>query len=35
MNKLRNAITRRVLKLIEEEARKDAEKYNKWYGDFN
>ena len=28
-------MTRRVLKLLEEESRKDAEKYNKWYADFN
>lgn len=35
MNKLRNAMTRRILKLLEEEARKDKAKYNKWYEDFN
>jgi HSP90 family molecular chaperone len=35
MNKLRNAMTRRILKLLEEEARKDKAKYNKWFNDFN
>ncbi|CDW77637.1 molecular chaperone hsp90 [Stylonychia lemnae] len=35
MNKLRNAMTRRILKLLEEEARKDKPKYNKWYEEFN
>lgn len=34
MQKLRNVITRRVLKMIEDEARKDPEKYNKWFNDF-
>ena len=30
--KLRNVATRRVLKLLEDEAKKDAQKYNAWYG---
>jgi hypothetical protein len=34
MQKLRNVLTRRVLKMIEDEARKDADKYIKWFGDF-
>lgn len=34
MNKLRNVLTRRVLKLIDDESKKDKEKYNKWFGDF-
>jgi len=32
--KLRNVLTRRILKLLDDEARKDPEKYNKWYNDF-
>ena len=35
MSKLRNALTRRVLKLLEDESKKDADKYNKWYNDFS
>lgn len=35
MSKLRNALTRRILKLLEDESKKDADRYNKWYGDFN
>jgi HSP90 family molecular chaperone len=31
---LRNVITRRVLKLIDDESKKDPEKYRKWYHDF-
>lgn len=27
-------LTRRVLKLIEDEGKKDADKYNKWFADF-
>jgi HSP90 family molecular chaperone len=34
MNKLKNVLTRRVLKLIEDEAKKDGEKYNRWFNDF-
>lgn len=33
--KLRNVLTRRVIKLLEDESKRDAEKYNKWYQDFN
>ena len=32
--KLRNVLTRRVLKLLDDEARKDGDKYNKWFVDF-
>ena len=35
MSKLRNALTRRTLKLIEDESKKDPERYNKWYADFS
>lgn len=34
MHKLRNVLTRRVLKMIEDEAKKDADKYNRWFNDF-
>lgn len=34
INKLRNVLTRRVLKLLDDESRKDPEKYNKWYAEF-
>ena len=34
MMKLKNVITRRTLKLIDDESKKDPEKYNKWYNDF-
>ena len=34
MSKLKNAMTRRILKLIEDEARKDKDRYNKWFIDF-
>lgn len=34
MAKLRNVITRRVLKMLEDESKKDAAKYNKWFADF-
>ena len=29
--KLRNVITRRAIKMLEDEAKKDPEKYNTWY----
>lgn len=35
MNKLKNALTRRVLKLLEDESKKNPERYSKWYTDFN
>jgi len=35
MSKLRNVLTRRVLKLLEDEIKRDKEKYNKWYAEFN
>jgi TNF receptor-associated protein 1 len=34
MSKLRNVLTRRVLKMMEDESKKDAEKYNKWFNEF-
>lgn len=35
IGKLRHALTRRVIKMLEDELKKDEEKYNKWYNDFN
>lgn len=35
MLKLRNVLTRRVIKHLEDEMKKDKEKYNRWYNDFN
>jgi HSP90 family molecular chaperone len=32
--KLRTVITRRVIKMLEDEAKADPEKYNKWYDTF-
>jgi len=34
MARLKGVMTRRILKMIEEEARKDEERYLKWYKDF-
>jgi len=34
IQKLRTVITRRVLKMLEDEAKKDPERYNAWYGTF-
>lgn len=34
MLKLRNVLTRRTLKMLEDEAKKDPERYNKWYQEF-
>lgn len=34
MSKLRNVLTRRVLKLIDDESKKDKDKYNRWFNDF-
>jgi len=33
--KLRNVVTRRVLKMIEDEMKRDTEKYDKWFADFS
>jgi HSP90 family molecular chaperone len=33
--KLRNVLTRRVLKMLEDESKKDAQKYNKWFNEFS
>jgi hypothetical protein len=35
MMKLRNVLTRRVIKHLEDELKKDKVKFNKWYADFN
>jgi len=32
--KLRNVLTRRAIKMLEDEAKRDPEKYNSWYGTF-
>ncbi len=32
--KLRNVLTRRVIKMIDDEAKRDPEAYKKWYNDF-
>jgi HSP90 family molecular chaperone len=32
--KLRSVVTKRVLKMIEDEMKRDSEKYDKWYNDF-
>lgn len=32
--KLKNVLTRRVLKMLEDEAKKDPTKYNKWQNEF-
>ena len=34
MGKLRNVLTRRILKLLDDESKKDKTKYNKWFNDF-
>ena len=33
--KLRNVLTRRVIKMIDDEAKRDSEKYASWYKEFN
>ena len=35
MLKLKSVVTRRVLKMIEDEMRRDPVKYDKWYTDFS
>lgn len=35
MMKLRNVLTRRVIKHLEDELKKDKDKFNRWYADFN
>ncbi len=32
--KLRNVVTRRILKMLEDESKKDASRYDKWYDEF-
>lgn len=34
MARLKGVITRRILKMLKENANRDNEKYNKWYKDF-
>jgi HSP90 family molecular chaperone len=34
ISKLRNVLTRRVIKHLDDEAKRDADKYKKWYADF-
>lgn len=34
MGKLRNVLIRRILKLLDDESKKDKTKYNKWFNDF-
>lgn len=33
--KLKNVVTRRVIKMIEDEMKRDAEKYDKWFSEFS
>ncbi len=33
--KLRNVVTRRILKMLEDEMKRDGAKYDKWYQEFN
>ena len=33
--KLRNVVTRRILKMLEDELKRDPNTYDKWYADFN
>ena len=35
ISKLRNVLTRRIIKLLEDESKRDPEAYKKWYGEFN
>lgn len=34
MSKLRNVLSRRVLKLLDDESKKDKARYNKWFNEF-
>ena len=34
ITKLRNVLTRRAIKMIDDEAKRDGEKYRNWYKDF-
>lgn len=34
ISKLRNVLTRRILKMIDDEAKRDPEKYKSWYNEF-
>jgi TNF receptor-associated protein 1 len=34
ISKLRNVLTRRVLKYLDDESKRDKEKYNKWFNEF-
>lgn len=35
ISKLRNVVTRRVLKFLEDEMKRDSDAYSKWFEDFN
>jgi HSP90 family molecular chaperone len=35
INKLRNVVTRRVLKFLEDEMKRDANLYSQWYDEFS
>ena len=35
INKLKNVLTRRILKCLEDELKLDEEKYNNWYAEFS
>ena len=35
ISKLRNVLTRRVIKMIDDEAKRDPEKYKRWFSEFN
>lgn len=32
--KLRNVVTRRILKMLEDESKKDSSRFDKWYDEF-
>lgn len=34
ISKLRNVLTRRIIKHIDDEAKRDGDKYKKWFSDF-
>jgi len=35
ISKLRNVVTRRILKFLEDEMKRDSVAYSKWFDDFN
>lgn len=34
ITKLRNVLTRRIIKMIDDEAKRDGDKYKRWFADF-